>query len=73
MIAGNSKLTNVQLELIKMFKYNLEESQLNELKELLSTYFANKVDAEMGNVCNEKEWSDSTIENLAQEHTRTPH
>lgn len=71
MIATNNKLTNLQLELLKMFKYDLGESQLVELKELLSTYFSNKVDAEMDKVCNEKEWSISTIESLAKKHTRT--
>ena len=42
MIAANNKLTNVQLELIKMFKYDLGESQLNELKELLSNFLPTK-------------------------------
>ncbi len=71
MIATSDKMTNLQLEIIKMFKYDLAESQLIELKELLSTYFTNKVDSEMDKVCNEKEWSISTIETLANKHTRT--
>ena len=71
MIASSDKMTNLQLEIIKMFKYDLAESQLIELKELLSTYFTNKVDSEMDKVCNEKEWSISTIETIANKHTRT--
>ena len=71
MIAANDKLTNMQLELLKMFKYDLNESQLVELRELLSAYFAKKVDFEMDKVCNEKEWTISTIESLANKHTRT--
>ncbi len=71
MIVANDKLTNMQLELLKMFKYDLNESQLVELRELLSTYFAKKVDSEMDKVCNEKEWTISTIESLANKHTRT--
>jgi len=71
MIAANDKLTNMQLELLKIFKYDLNESQLVELRDLLSSYFANKVDSEMDKVCNEKEWTISTIESLATKHTRT--
>ena len=71
MIATNDKLTNLQLELLKMFKYDLSETQLLELREVLSSYFAKKVDLEMVKVCNEKEWSISTIESLANQHTRT--
>jgi hypothetical protein len=71
MIAANDKLTNMQLELLKMFKYDLNESQLVEVRELLSAYFAKKVDSEMDNVCNEKEWTISKIESLANKHTRT--
>lgn len=73
MIATNDKLTNMQLELLKIFKYDLNESQLVELRELLSSYFTEKVDFEMDKVCNEKEWTISTIESLANRHTRTPY
>jgi len=71
MIAANDKLTNMQLELLKIFKYDLNESQLVEVRALLSNYFANKIDSEMDKVCNEKEWTISTIESLANKHTRT--
>ncbi len=71
MIATGDKMTNLQLELLKMFKYNLTESQLIELKDLLSAYFTKRVESEMDKVGNEKEWSISTIETIANEHTRT--
>lgn len=71
MISANNKLTNLQLELLKIFKYNLNETQLVEVRELLSTYFAEKVDSGIEKVCNEKEWTISTIESLANQHTRT--
>ena len=71
MIATNDKMTNLQLELLKMFKYDLNEYQLVEVRELLTSYFAKKVDSEMDKVCNEKEWSMSTIESLANLHLRS--
>ena len=64
-------MTNLHLELLKIFKYDLDDYQLVELRELLSAYFANKVDSEMDKVCNEKGWTISSIETLAKEHTRT--
>ena len=34
------KLTNVQIELLKLFQYNLPEEQLVEIKNILAKYFA---------------------------------
>lgn len=73
MITSGNKMTNMQLELLKMFKYNLEESQLIELKELLSKYFLEKVDIEMDKIWQSKEWSDSKMSSIANQHTRTPY
>ncbi len=73
MMVTENKLTNLQLELIKMFKYNLSENQLIELKDLLSNYFVSKVDFEMDKVWNDKNWTNSTMENIANQHTRTPY
>lgn len=35
-------LTNLQIELLKLFDYELSEEQLIEIRKLLSTYFAEK-------------------------------
>ncbi len=73
MLATINKMSNLQLELLKMFRYNLTENQLTELKDLLSKYFVDKVDSEMDKIWNEKEWSNSTMESLANQHTRISH
>ncbi len=73
MITTSNKMTNLQLELLKMFKYNLDESQLIELKELLSKYFLDKVDSEMDKLWNDKEWSNKTMEYLSNQHIRIPY
>jgi hypothetical protein len=73
MATTSTKLTNIQLELLKMFRYNLAESQLIELKEILSKYFMDKVDSETEKLWIEKKWSDSTMESLANQHARTPY
>lgn len=66
-------LTNLQLELLKSFKYNLDEGQLAEIKQLLIDYFAQKVSDGMDDLFEEKGWDDSKIDEWSQEHMRTPY
>ncbi|MDB5281806.1 MAG: hypothetical protein JWO06_881 [Bacteroidota bacterium] len=44
MITTSDKLTQIQLELLKSFRYIADEKQLNEVKSLLNFYFRNKLD-----------------------------
>ncbi len=64
------KLTNLQLELIKLFRYDLNENQILEIKDLLIQYFANKVSNEMDRLWNENNWTNDTMKNWSQEHLR---
>ncbi len=41
------KLSNIQLELLKVFSVDLSEEQLKEIKDMLIRYFADKVTGEM--------------------------
>ncbi len=59
------------MELLKTFRYELSETQLLEIKTLLSKYFAEKATAEMDKFCEENDWNDEMIENLSNEHLRT--
>ena len=61
------------MEILKIFKYNLEESQLLELKEVLSHYFMSKIDSEMDKIWNENERHNTTLETISYRHTRTPY
>ncbi len=73
MIATGNKMTNLQLELLKMFKYNLDESQLMELKELLSKFLVDKIDSAMDKLWNDKQWSNETMDSFSNQHMRTPY
>ena len=66
-----NKLTNLQLELIKIFSYQLEDKQLIEIKNLLAKYFANKASDEMDKLWDENSWTDKTMESWSDEHLRT--
>ncbi len=64
------KLTNVQLELLKLFQYNLPEKQLVEIKNILAKYFAKSATDEMDKLWDENGWTNETMEEWANEHLR---
>ena len=39
----SSKLTSLQLELLKLYTYNPTDTELSEIRELLSNYFSTKL------------------------------
>ena len=70
-MAAQKKLTNLQLEMLKVFSYELPEEQLLEIRQLLAKYFAQKVDEEMDRLWEEKGWTDATMREWANEHLRS--
>jgi hypothetical protein len=65
------KLTNLQIELVKMFEYQLEEQQLIQVKDLLARYFADEASKEMDKLWTENGWTNETMNTWANEHMRT--
>jgi len=61
------KLTNVQLELLKLFQYNLPDKQLAEIKNMLAKYFAKSATAEMDKLWDENGWDNETVRDWATE------
>lgn len=57
----NKPLTNLQLELLKIFSFNLDNTQLLEIKDLLTKYFAEKATEEMNRLWEENKWSNNTM------------
>ncbi len=45
MVTSNSKITQLQLELLKSFKYLSGEEEVKEVKSLLNFYFSKKLDS----------------------------
>jgi hypothetical protein len=64
------KLTNMQLELLKLFQYNLPDKQLAEIKNMLAKYFAKSATAEMDKLWDEKGWDNETVKDWTKEHLR---
>ncbi len=64
-------LSNLQVELLQMFKYNLPESQLVELKKILCEYFAKMASDEAGKLWDSNSWTDATMDRWVNEHLRS--
>ena len=67
---AKSKLTNLQLELLKYFQYDLSDAQLLEIKQLLTRYFAERSTSEMDKMWDKEGWSNETMEKWLSEHNR---
>jgi len=65
------RLTNLQLELLEVFKYELSEEQIKEIRSLLANYFAEKVTNDIDKLFEEKGWGEEKIEEWSKEHMRT--
>jgi hypothetical protein len=63
-------LSNLQLELLKLFAYPLPAEQLLEIKVMLSRYFAEKATTEMDRLWDENGWSNDTMQRWSEEHIR---
>lgn len=55
------KFTNVQLELIKSFAYELPEEELKELKNVLTQFFAKRIRQRTNKIWQEKGYSAQTM------------
>ena len=63
-------LSNAQVEIIKLFNYDLDNTQLDELKDVLSDYFAKKTTEEMDKFIEQNNLGEEDIETWADEHLR---
>ncbi|MEN0005338.1 MAG: hypothetical protein AAF798_14395 [Bacteroidota bacterium] len=65
------KLSNLQLELLKVFSFDLDDTQIIEIRDLLAKYFADKATEEMDRLWEENSWNQETIQQWSEEHMRT--
>ena len=68
-----NQITNLQQELIKVFSYNVNEEELEDIRDLLSNYFAEKATREMDRLWDEQGWTNETMDEWLKEHKRTPY
>lgn len=66
-------MSNLQLELLKLYATDIPEKQLLDIKKLLAAYFAELIDRDMASLWEEKKWDEKTIEAWKHERLRTPY
>ena len=71
MKSDTTPLSNLQLELLKVFSFDLEEHQLLEIKELLANYFADQATQEMDALFERNHWGKEKVEEWSNQHLRT--
>lgn len=62
-------LTNVQIELLKIFAYQVDEQTLLVLRDMLSDFFAKQATEQFDKLWEKNNWSDATMDSwLAEEN-----
>jgi hypothetical protein len=72
-MSNKPALSNLQLELLKMFAHQVSDEDLMAVRGMLVQYFAQKAIAEADAVWDEKGWATADTERLTNEHHRTPY
>ena len=75
MYAPNNRqvLTGYQMQILDSIANVHDESELKEIRNLISEYFSNKALDAMDRLCNEGKLSTATVESWHSEHLRTPY
>lgn len=66
-MGATKQLSNLQLELLKVFSFDLDEGQLIEIRDLLAKYFAGKATEEMDRLWEENQWNEEVIKEWSNE------
>jgi len=66
-------LTNLQLEILKLYKADLNETELLEVSDLLSQYLTNRAIRMADDAWNEQQWDEQKVKELLQIKMRTPY
>lgn len=59
-------LSNLQVELLKVFSHDLDESDLVAIQRMLANYFAEKATAAFDEVWDSEGWSNETMDAWAR-------
>jgi hypothetical protein len=65
-----SKISNIQYELLKLYANNISEIDLVEIKKMLASYFAKKLDSAFDEFYESNKLTPEILQNWAMEHNR---
>jgi hypothetical protein len=60
-IEPSPPLSNLQLELLKLYSYDLKEDEMEELKKMLSAFFAERIRKHAGKLWQERGYTQETM------------
>ncbi len=66
-------LSNLQIELLKLYQNNISEKHLFEIRILLAQYFAQKATEAMDKIWEEQNLTEQDMINWTNEHHRATH
>ncbi len=66
-------LNNVQIELLQAMSAMHSDEDLLSLKRVLSSFFANRAEAQMDELWDSGAWNEQMLTNLQNAHYRTPY
>lgn len=69
--AEKQTLSNLQIELLKLYAQNVEEEDLTAIKKMIATYFAEKAMNEADRVWNEKSWDEKDSVRISKMRLRS--
>lgn len=73
MTSEPTKLTALQLELLKLFARNPSEEELTDIKSLIARYYAERADKEMDKLWEQNGWTADEMREWASGKMRTPY
>ena len=69
----NKPFNAAQIELIQLLAQNLETQELAELRKILVAFRFKLVEQRAERIAQANNWTEEQINNMAQEHHRTPY
>ncbi len=69
----NFPLSNIQLELLKLFERDIEDRDLIEIKRLIVKYLSTKLSVQADKVWDRKNWTNEHMDKFLRTHMRTPY
>ena len=54
-------LTNTQLQLLKLYAYDLKEDEMQDLQKVLATFFAERIQIHTGKIWQERGYTNETM------------
>ncbi len=72
-IMERTVFNDVQMHLLQMFSYSKTQQEMDELKDVLAQYYAERVQMEADRLWDNGTLGQEAIDNILSEHLRTPY